>query len=196
MRQLLGLIAVLLTEGLARADVGPPIPAADYARLIYVIEANESFPDLVFVIARQDRFGSTQEVEFVDLAPGHPITIATGYSVSTELLIIPAAVASRYQSGRDLVQALRVTTFPGVVRKQLPFRALAPSWAGREITITYRLTRPADGDPPELIRTSPDPMMSWYAAALLSSSGAALVGFWIIRRIRRRRRELLASSKT
>ncbi len=186
MKRLLVLIVALLAATSARADMLPLQPGADYARPTYRIETEELLPDYVFVVARHLFRQPTPDITYFELGPGRPLTLTTRYQEEPELFIVPRAIASEYPNAAELVRAVREGRVTGSVQKRFPFRELVPSWADKEITITYRLQRAASGDRLELVRTSRDPMLQWYAAAILSTTAVVIGGIWFVRRRRSR----------
>lgn len=187
MKRLLTLIVTVLAANSARADMLPLQPGADYARPTYRIETEELFPDYVFVVSRHIFRQPAPDITYVELGPGHPLTLTTGYQEEPELFIVPRAVASEFPNAADLVRAVSEGRVAGSVQKRFPFRALVPTWADKEITITYRLQKAASGNGLELVRTSRDPMWQWYLAVGLFTLAVASCGIWFIRRLRTRR---------
>jgi hypothetical protein len=181
------LIVALLAATSARADMLPLQPGADYARPTYRIETEELLPDYVFVVVRHLFRQPTPDITYFELGPGHPLTLTTGYQEEPELFIVPRAVASEYPNAAELVRAVSEGRVTGSVQKRFPFRVLVPSWANKEITITYRLQRTASGNGLELVRTSSNPMLQWYLAAGLFALTVASAGIWLVRRWSSRR---------
>jgi hypothetical protein len=175
-------IVALFAAGSARADMLPLQPGADYARPTYRIETEELLPDYVFVVARHVFRQSTPDITYVELGPGHPLTLTTGYQEEPELFIVPRNAASEFPNAADLVRAVREGRVTGSLQKRFPFRALVPSWSDKEILITYRLKKAASGNGLELVRTSRDPMWQWYLVVGLFTLAVVSSGIWFIRR--------------
>lgn len=182
MRRFVAIVVGLLAASSARADMLPLQPGADYARPTYRIETEELLPDYVFVISRHIFRQPAPDITYVELGPGHPLTLTTGYQEEPELFIVPRGIASEYPNAADLVRAVSEGRVSGSVQKRFPFRALVPTWADKEITITYRLQKAASGDRLELVRTSRDPMWQWYLAIGLFTLAVVSCGIWFIRR--------------
>jgi hypothetical protein len=188
MRPALAMIVLATAAGSARADVGPVTPATQYVNPVHRIETTDAHPNHVFVVVRQSFQHPEMTAEFVELAPGRPISLPTGYYDEPELLIVPRLLAEPFPSAAELARAARGGQLPKVVRRKFHFRETVPSWTSRSVTITYRLDRTGSGDGWELVRTSWSPMWQWYVAAGFVTVAVVAGGFWLVRRMVRRPR--------
>jgi hypothetical protein len=178
----LAVIVFIFATSSARADIGPFLPGTHYAQPRHLIETNESHPDYVFVLT-QLKFELQRTVsDYVDLAPGKSVTLTPGYREDATLWIVPKAAAAAYATAQELTEAARTGAIPGVVKRDFAFRETVPAWNARKITMTYRVQRNQSGTGLEIVQTSWDPMISWYAAAICVSVAFVLGGFWLIRR--------------
>src|SRR5262245_10787869 len=181
-RALLTFVVVLLAAGSARADIPPLRPFVKHANVSHHIELTEPAPDHVFVVVRSSfQRQLASEAAFVDLAPGRPLTLTTGYHESPELIIVPKTVAERYKTPRELIEAVRDHQIPGVARQQCHWREEVPEWTAKELTVTYRVQRIQSGGGLEVVRASRGPMWQWYMAAGFFSVAVVIGGLRFVR---------------
>lgn len=194
-------VLLLLTTAPVRADMGPILPATKHAHASYRIEAADTFSDHVFIIYRNgfqydataNQWNQFDEWDYIEITPDKPLTLKLGLPAdgrgthgqrakeSVVFVSVPRAAAGG--SAKDAYR--KASSGPGEIWMGFEWRQEVPSWAGSEITITYRVQK-ASPHGVELVRTSPNPMRQWVAAAISLAVAIVLGGLWLVRRTFRR----------
>jgi hypothetical protein len=189
-RPALALLALATVAGSARADVGPLLPFAKNASATHQIEVAEEFAEYVCVVHRYGWADGARaeynEASYEKLAPGRPLVLRLTRTEIFSVMLVPRSVAAAYPTARELAGAVSGDRLAGVEEYRFDSRETVPSWAGDEITITYRVQRKSSGDGLELVRTSRNPLWQWYAVAGLVTVAIVTGGLWLIRRLQPR----------
>jgi hypothetical protein len=187
----LAVAVLLLAASSANADLLPGTFTKRAEVAIFRVETQEDYPDHVFVI---DRFTSEynaakkewveiRETDFIPLSPNNPIVLRLEQGRdAVHLIAVPRSVAGQHKIALELAEAAHAGQIPGVAQRWFENRVDVPEWAAKEIIITYRVQRSANGGDLEIVLTSGNPLRPWFAAWIFLAVAVLIGGFWVVRR--------------